>query len=233
MENKLLFGWNKLVPDWEVPKLIPNENNEGRYYSLVDGTVLPSITTILKTKVSPGLVQWRARLGEAEAQKVMRRAANRGKVFHSLAETYLTTSDPVKTLSGAMPDMIEQFRAIKPVLQKISNIRAIELPVYSRILKVAGTIDCVGDYEGVPSIIDFKTSSIQKERSYIDNYIIQTTAYSLMLNELSGLKYRQLAIIIATFDETNKPQVFIEQVDRQKVADVFQLIKKYQETKDG
>ena len=71
---------------------------------------------------------------------------------------------------------------------------------------MAGSVDCIAEYEGVLSVIDFKTASKPKKEEYIENYFLQTTAYALMYEELIGTPINQIVILIAV--DGQEPQVF-------------------------
>ena len=99
------------------------------------------------------------------------------------------------------------FCQIRPYLDKINNIHALEAPLYSKTLKLAGRVDCIGEYEGETAIIDFKTSSKTKREEWIQDYFSQEVAYAIMFQELTGLKVKKLVTIMAV--ETGEPQVFV------------------------
>ena len=108
-----------------------------------------------------------------------------------------------------MPDMKQSFFNSKPTLDLIDNIQYIESPLWSERLGLAGRTDVIGDFDGVPSIIDFKTSLKPKKEKWIDNYFEQGTAYSLMYKERVGKTINQVVIIIAV-DNESEPQVFVK-----------------------
>jgi len=61
-------------------------------------------------------------------------------------------------------------------------------------------VDCVGDYDGEIAIIDFKSSSKEKTESQIKNYFHQTTAYSMMWEEIYGQPVNKVVILMLTDD---------------------------------
>jgi genome maintenance exonuclease 1 len=151
-------------------------------------------------------MEWRKKVGEAEANRISSRAANRGTRIHTLCEDYLNGKD-------ARPDLFdsEVFKSIVPYLDNIDNIHALESPLYSHHLQVAGTVDCIAEYKGKLRIIDFKTSSKLKNRDWIHGYFMQTSAYAVMFEELTGIPVGRMLILIGVDNE--EPQVFEEKRD--------------------
>ena len=92
------------------------------------------------------------------------------------------------------------FSLLRPELDKIDNIKAIETPLWSKTLGLAGRTDCIAEYDGKLSIIDFKASTKEKRESDIDNYFAQATAYALMFQERTGIIVDNFAILIACED---------------------------------
>jgi genome maintenance exonuclease 1 len=180
-----------------------------RHYVTPEGNVYPSVTTVVGAHGKDSLNEWRKRVGEQEADKISRQAANRGNKLHKLCEDYLNNE---LSIDGEMPTTIQLFNSIKPIIQNyINNIYEIESPLYSDHLKVAGRVDCIAEFDGKISIIDFKTSSKPKLESYILNYFTQASAYAVMFEERTGISVSRLAIIIAV--ENDQPQVFIKKRD--------------------
>ena len=190
---------------------LTTENIEGqRHYVLPDGaTKLKSVTTILGERLDKtGLLEWRKRVGEEEANRISTQAARRGTAIHNMAEKYLLNEDMDPILLKEMPINVETFCGIKYVLDDhVDNIYGIELPLYSKTLGCAGRTDLVAEYDGVLSIIDFKTSRKPKKMEYIENYLLQATVYSMMFEWIYKISVPQIVIIIAVDDEIT-PQVF-------------------------
>lgn len=190
----------------ELQQLPTDESTGERFYVTPSGKKLPSVTTVLGHFKKKSLIEWRNKVGHEEADKVMYRASTRGTKFHNMLECYLRNEEHF--LDGVMPDMKQSFRDIKETLDLIDNIHYIESPLYSEKLGVAGRTDCIAEFAGVPSIIDFKTSLRQKKEAWIENYFEQGTAYALMYEELVGKPMDQIVIIISC-DDSEQPQVFI------------------------
>ena len=178
-----------------------------RYYTLPDGTRLPSVTTVIGATKKAAIMAWRKRVGEEKANQISRKASGRGTNVHSMCEEYLNN----EPMTAFMPDAIEMFLSIKPYLDKINNIHYQEQALWSTQLGMAGRVDCIGEYEGELSVIDFKTSKKVKSHEDIEDYFWQTTAYALMYEELVGMPIHNLVIIMAV--EDNKPLIFKQKTE--------------------
>jgi genome maintenance exonuclease 1 len=200
----------KYLPN--MPKLEPlaTEEIDGkRFYVSPNGKKLPSVTTVLGHSKKQMIFEWRKRVGEEEANKISTRASIRGTKFHNMLEKYLCNEEPKLIFEDVMPDMKQAFNDIRPTIDLIDNIHYIESPLYSEVLGLAGRTDVIAEFAGVPSIIDFKTSTKEKKEEWIQNYFEQGTAYSLMYEELTGKQINQIVIIISV-DGSNEPQIFVK-----------------------
>lgn len=177
--------------------------DRGRVYD-VFGENYHSVTTVIGHSKKKSIAEWRQRVGEEEANKISKRATSRGSKTHKLAEDYLNNLK----LDRYKDDVLSMgmFYQIRPFLDKINNIHALEAPLYSKLLKIAGRVDCIAEYDGELAVIDFKTSSKPKKEEWIHDYFAQETAYAIMFQELTGLKVKKLVTIIAC--ESGEPQVF-------------------------
>lgn len=181
--------------------------DKGRLYTTPSGAILPSVTTVLGVQDKSGLDAWRKRVGEAEANRVMVQAGARGTAVHQLAEDYVNNKEDWK--AGAMPANLFTFNTIKPLLdQRLDNVWIQEAPLYSERLSVAGRVDCIAEWDGQLSIIDYKTSKRPKKLEYVQSYFIQEAVYAAMFFERTGVPIKQIVTVIAVDD--NDPQVFIE-----------------------
>ena len=163
-----------------------------RFYE-VDGKAYPSITTVLGAQPKPGLDQWRKNVGEEAAKWEMNRAARRGKATHTLVENYLKGESP--STRDVLP--LGLFALLKPYLAQIDNIHCLEQILYSKKLTIAGQVDCIAEYNGKLSVIDFKTANKERNDEWNKNYYIQTAAYAFMYEELFGTPIEQIIIIMA------------------------------------
>ena len=195
-----------------------------RYYTLPDGTRLPSVTTVIGAKNKEAIMKWRQRVGEEEANRISKYASSRGTNVHTLCEKYLN-NDP-KYLLNAMPDALEMFKPLRPILNRINNIHYQECALWSIKLGMAGRVDCIGEFDGVLSVIDFKTSKKIKLKEDIGNYFAQCVAYACMYEELVGEGIDQIVVIMAVDNE--QPQVFIEKTS-DHLNTLLEYIKFYRE----
>jgi genome maintenance exonuclease 1 len=211
------------------PKILPDLNSETlpngkRFYTLEDGTRLPSVTTVLGAQKRDSIEAWRKRVGEEEANRVSKRATTRGTDMHTLCEKYLNNETKLGLTEGIRPDALEMFISLKPLLNRINNIHYQEQALWSKKLCMAGRTDCIGEFDGVLSSIDFKSSSMIKELAHIEDYFWQTAAYSLMYEELVGQPIGQLVIIMAV--EDGPPLLFIQKT-RDHIPGLVKAIKFY------
>lgn len=209
--------------DLEIKDLETVEKNGQRRYITPDGNAYPSVTTVLSILSEKFIAAWKARVGEEEANRVSYRASQRGTAVHEIIEKYLDNVDDY--VSGYMPNIIDNFRSVRGILdERIGKVYAQECALYSDHLCLAGRVDCVAEFDGKISIIDFKTAKRKKYRSGIKQYFQQEAAYAIMFEERTGLPVSQLVTIIAVDDD--EPQVFIEHRDEwapelKKTIDVF------------
>jgi len=178
-----------------------------RYYTTPDGVKLPSVTTVIGAKKKEAIMKWRKRVGEEEANRVSRKATSRGTNVHTLCERYLNNEE----LGTIMPDAKEMFLPLKPLLNRINNIHYQECALWSVQLGLAGRVDCIGEFDGVLSVIDFKTSKKVKKKEDIDDYFAQCVAYACMYEVLIGIGIEQIVIIMAV--EGSEPLLFVEKTE--------------------
>ena len=179
----------------KFPKSKGMNQNGFRFYN-IDGKNYPSVTSILGIKKKEGLEQWRKNVGEEAAKWEMARAARRGKATHTLVEQYLK-GEP-QTIRDVLP--VGMFRLLKPYLDQINNIHCLERIMYSHKLTLAGQVDCIAEYNGKLSVIDFKTANKERIDSWNESYYLQCTAYAIMYEELFGTPIDQIVILQAGED---------------------------------
>ena len=166
-----------------------------RFYD-IDGKAYPSVTSVLGIKKKAELQGWREKIGEDVANWEMGRAARRGKATHLLVEEYLKGKTPSER--GVLP--LGLFKLLRPYIDQIDNIHLLETIMYSPKLTIAGQVDCIAEYNGKLSVIDFKTANKERQESWIDNYFLQTTAYAQMYEETFGKSIDQIVILLASED---------------------------------
>ena len=184
--------------------------DSGRYYKTPTGELYPSVTTVTGLMGLDAIKKWRARVGDEEANRISSQAATRGTRIHQLCEDYLNNDD-IDTSKYSFNDAAN-FKELKPELDaNIDNIHLQEERLYSDYLKIAGTVDCVAEWKGKLSIIDFKTARKAKNRDYILNYFCQATAYAIMYEERFNIPVSRIVILISVDDEP--PQIFEDRRD--------------------
>lgn len=187
------------------------EENGQRLYVTPSGQKYPSITTVLGVRSKASIMQWRKRVGEEEANRVSSRAAGRGTRIHKMCEDYL---------NNVLQESIEEYTywdrlmldSMRPVFDEyIGKVRVQEASLYSDFMRVAGRVDCIAEFDGKLSVIDFKTAAKPKEERYIQNYFMQTSGYAVMFEERTGIPISRLVVIIGVDNEA--PQVFVKKRD--------------------
>lgn len=187
----------KLVPRYNYQPLERIKDRAGRLYQTPDGGRLPSVTTILdKTADKTFLKEWRNRIGHEEAAKISKTSANLGTAMHSMVEHYIKES---KEPEGNLFARAMALSIIRGGLAKVDEVWGVEVGLFAKGL-YGGTVDCVGLYEGAPSIIDFKNSRRLKKEDWVNDYKLQAVAYGLAHDEMFGTEIQQAVIMIATHD---------------------------------
>lgn len=179
--------------------LLSEEKESGRFYVLNNGKKLPSVTTVTGWRKSAFFEKWRR-----ENPKEAKRVTVRGNKIHSVIEDYVNNKEiNVKDLP---PVEAQLFLQMKEEVDNIDNVRGTEICLASEMIGLAGRADCIAEYNGKLSVIDFKGSTRKKYRNSIENYFLQATAYSLMWQEMTEEKIDNIAIIIGC--ESGETQVF-------------------------
>ena len=189
----------------ELPKITRETTEKGRKYFTPEGNAYPSATTVLSILNKEAILAWRKRVGETEANKISSQASKRGTAVHKLCEDYI---DNVPDYTAKhMPANIMTFNTLKPLLdEKINNVWFQEAFLYSDILKCAGQVDCIAEWDGELSIIDFKTSKRVKKEKDILNYFMQMSFYAAAFYERTGVAVKTGVIVMSVDD--SEPLVF-------------------------
>ena len=214
------------IDESKLPKTKGKRIDGMRFYE-VDGKAFPSITTVLGAIPKPGLDAWRKSVGEEAAKWEMNRAARRGKATHTLVENYLKGEAP--TTRDVLP--LGMFRLLKPYLDQVDNIHCLEQIMYSKKLTIAGQVDCIAEYNGKLSVIDFKTANKERVDSWNENYYIQCTAYAHMYEELFGTPIDQIVILQAGEDGSAKSFIKNKADYEEKLGKAIKDFYKYYEEK--
>ena len=202
-----------------------------RYYETPTGGRYPSITTVISnnSKKQAGLAKWRNRVGKDKASQITRRSTTRGTKYHSIVEDYLNNKlDREKGKDHPLSWLM--FDTSIKSLDNINNIYLQEAALYSDVLQIAGRVDCIAEYEGKLSIIDFKTSKKPKEEYYMYDYYVQETAYACCFKEMYGLDVEQLVTIVAC--ENGDTQVRIVPPRKEYLLQLKEYLKEYWEKYD-
>ena len=197
-----------------------------RVYYTPSGNHYPSITTVIgnNAKKQAGLAKWRERVGKEKAANISARSSGRGTKYHAIAEDYFNNNLDLKKYSK-FPLPVLMFQHSRSVLDRINNIYLQEAALYSDQLEVAGRVDCIAEFDGVLSIIDFKTSAAPKKESYLYDYLVQETAYACCLQELYGITVKQLVTIVAC--ENGETQVHVTPPKKEYLLKLIQYIDEY------
>jgi len=210
--------------DLDYEDLTTESVNGKRMYVTPEGRRYPSVTTVLGVRSREGIQKWRARVGEEEANRISAFAASRGTQVHTMVERYIDNREDYLEKSNHLTRL--NFETMRPVLdQRIGRVLAQEVPLYSNHLGLAGRVDCVAEFDGRLSIVDFKTSSKPKNKEWIHNYFMQEAAYAIMFEERTGTPIVDLVTIIVN-DLDDEPQVFQEKRDRW-IDPLFDTIEQY------
>ena len=226
------FVWirkQERIPDSNKAKLI--EKDGKHYYETPQGHIYPSATTMLSDtmpdKKKRKLQEWQDRVGKKEADETSKRTTDIGILLHNMAEAYLNNfkTNLETNLESEIISIAENhFKQLLPFLNKIGIVWETEIPLYHKDLMLSGTSDCIREYDGVPSIIDFKTSKKEKYEEWIEDYFLQATLYSMMYFHLTGIKISQIVILISGEDGTATN--FVKKID-DYVDPLFQRISQF------
>jgi len=209
----------------EIGKLVQVNSKGGRYYETPTGAKYPSVTSITKLHNQESIQAWKEKVGEKVAGEISRRALARGNKIHHLAEKYLLNE-------GDLSDDFskQDFGQMIPYLDKINNIHCLETQLYSDHLETAGTVDCIAEYEGKLTVIDFKTSAKMKKREWVKDYFMQCSAYAVMYEERTGTPIERMLLIINVEDQG------IQLLDAKRddyIEDFLDLRKTYRKMKEN
>ena len=203
-QNHDMKNFDHVKLNVELPDITTESIKGKRFYVTPEGNKYPSITTVLSDRNKEGIIKWRESVGNDVANQVMRQAASRGTAVHTLIENYLNNEELSK--QAVLP--VALFVTMKSELDNINNIRIQEGGLYSDKLGVAGRVDCIAEYKGKISVIDFKTSTKEKKEEWVENYFIQGSAYCEMYEERFLQPIEQVVILIVT--EDGAVQTFIK-----------------------
>jgi genome maintenance exonuclease 1 len=206
------------VPFESQVDLIAEETEFGRQYKVPSGELYPSVTTVTGYEKRQFFAEWRKNNPERAE-----RAVKRGTNFHKMIEDHINNLTVDVKKYSYYESML--FQQILPEVNKIDNVRCQEMPLWSSALKLAGRVDCIAEYKGKLSVIDFKTASREKFYSDIKEYFMQATAYAIMCKERTGITINNIAILMSC--EDGSVNVF-EENPTDHVKNLYEAIKKYE-----
>ena len=211
---------------------IERETIDGvRYYKAMgtDKLIrLPSITSVISHRNKDKFKAWRAKVGEQEANNITRKATHRGTDAHTLIEEYLNNVEPDE-MSDVLPLSEFLFKQAKPTLNRINNILCQEQSLWSFEIGIAGSVDCIAEFDGELSIIDFKTSAKPKPREWIEDYFVQCAAYACMLYEMKGIMVKKFVIVMTC--ENGEVEVYEERDKRKYISLLYDYVGEFAESK--
>ena len=201
--------FNHVIPP-ELQELETETIKGKRFYVTPNGKKYPSVTTVSGFASVKSIMEWRKRVGAEKANKISTQAAVRGTAVHKLCEDYINNVEDYT--KKHMPVNIQAFNSIKPILDNnIDNVVMQECPLFSDYLEVGGRVDCIAEWNGTLSVIDFKTSRKIKKKEWVKGYMMQESAYCVMFEERTKIPIKQIVTVITVDNED--PQVFIENRD--------------------
>ena len=201
----------------ELPKIKQIEIDGVRHYETPDGTFI-SITSLLKNFTPESILSWRDSVGDDVANHVMRNATTRGNKVHEIIENCLSNKPEADLVGNHGVLAAGLFQLMIPALDKIDQIRVLEQAIYSKRLRLAGRADCIAEYDGKLSIIDFKTGR-KLYGEVNENYLVQTTFYSIAWEERTDEKIDQIVILTVTEDgkldvHKDDPALYVEKLEQ-------------------
>lgn len=212
------------------PTLTQKNIRGARFYETDTGKRYPSVTTVLSCVEKPGLEAWKKAMGPNKAKKEADRCSKRGTAVHEIIEHYLYNEEDY--LEGRDQELQRLFNRIRLRLNKIDNIKCLEQYLYSDTLQMAGCVDCIGEYDGTLSVIDFKTSNGSKHEDMIQDYFLQCTAYAIMYSELYSDLIEDIVVIITPEKSNTMPMVFKRKI-HDYIAPLLQRIDEFKAKQNG
>ena len=202
---------------------LKTENINGkRVYETPNGDKYISITSLLSNLSKASIQKWRKRVGESAANKISTQASRRGTSVHNICESYIQNED--RYLEDELPNVVEMFQSIEPLLNRIDNIHVVEGSMWSDHLKLAGRTDLIAEFDGRLSAIDYKTSNKKKTWEMCNQYFMQGAFYAIAYEERTGIPVDTVVIIMAVQEE--QPLLFIEKRD-EWIKPLKEVIYKY------
>ncbi len=185
------------------PNLQRVDTEIGRHYLDSNGNLVPSVTTVLSktSNNKEGIEKWRQKVGDVEADRIMKQSTDIGTAVHEAIEKYLSKEhwDDFEETNDQLMARKMTSKFINQGLEKITEIWGLEVGLILDNL-YAGTADCVGTYQDIPSLIDFKTARRIKRREWIEDYFLQGCAYANAHNVMFNTEIKQIVILMVDRD---------------------------------
>ena len=197
---------------YEPIKLPVKQINGNRYYTTPEGKSYPSVTSVTGLMNRVWLKKWKDAVGEEKANKISGKAMARGSRYHKLQEEFINNELTEERINALTPLDLMMFNQTKELTSRMGDIYMLEGSMYSDELEMAGRVDCIAEFAGKVSVIDFKTSTKPKSPSKIKGYFMQETAYAKMFEELYDIPIERIVTIVAV-EETGQSQLFVEEPD--------------------
>lgn len=206
----------------ELPTIHNEDTDNGRFYVTPEGNRYQSVTTFLgKFSDNSWVEEWKARVGEEEANRVSAIAKRRGTAVHSILEQIALNNKQYARCQ--MPNNLTMAESIANVLRaRVSVIKGIEIGLWSDLMKIAGRADMLGVFDGKLSIIDFKTAKQPKREEDIHNYFLQCTLYAIMVEELLRIPVPQIVVLIGV--DFEPAQVFVKN-KKDYIDEIIRMVK--------
>ena len=183
--------------DLGYEKLDRVDSHDGRRYITAAGNAYPSVTAITSLVNEGAIQEWRNRVGEEKANAISLKASTRGTQVHSIIEKYINN----EATSDFLPHIKQSLENLKPLIDKhVTKVFGTEVALYSDHLQVAGTCDAIVEWDGIPTIVDWKTSRRPKKKANIGNYFMQLAAYAVMWEERTGMACNATRIVMDVDD---------------------------------
>jgi ATP-dependent exoDNAse (exonuclease V) beta subunit len=193
-----------------------------RYYKIDGALSYPSVTSVISFVSRKKFADWRARVGEEEANRKTKHATTRGTRLHRVFEEYLMNGDYKSLDEYNVPLINLMFNTAKSTLDsKLDNIYQQETNMYSSRLCLAGTVDLICEVDGELAIVDFKTSEKTKPEEWLEDYFVQLSAYWAMFAERTGVCPKKLVVILVA--ENGDVQI----VERTNIMDYLKTLRNY------
>ena len=188
---------------YEYPQLERVDLEIGRHYLDSKNNPVPSVTTVLSatSKSKNGIAQWRNRVGDEEADRIIKQSTDIGSSVHEAIEKYLK-GEEWNDFGESQNEYIAKKISHKFVDTGLNNITEIWGLESGLVLDnlYAGTADCIGEYNSIPTLIDFKTAKKIKKREWIEDYFLQGCAYANAHNVMFGSEIKQIVILMVDRD---------------------------------